>query len=230
MPEEKEDKKVTIGLAVAAGLGGLAGLLVIFALLAQAAAPPPPIIYTCPYCGAEFTTEAELLAHIAAQHPEEPPEVWYTCPHCGATFTTEEELLAHIELEHPEVPPPEGVAEFAYVSPMTVQDIHFGQEVDGIYERYFGTVKVNVQNIGGGEGYCSLKPQFRLWEYGVVVADWADSYLGYTDEFFLAATLAPGETVTFYAHICLGLFPGLTFLHEHRFIGDPGEIILGTLF
>lgn len=64
--------------------------------------PLPPIIYTCPTCGAQFATEAELLAHIEAEHPGEPPVVYYTCAICGATFTTEEELAAHIAAEHPE--------------------------------------------------------------------------------------------------------------------------------
>lgn len=36
---------------------------------------PPPPIYTCPYCGATFSTQAELDAHIESEHPEEvPPE------------------------------------------------------------------------------------------------------------------------------------------------------------
>lgn len=39
---QEDDKKVTIGLAVAAGLAGLAGLLVIFGLVARAARKVPP--------------------------------------------------------------------------------------------------------------------------------------------------------------------------------------------
>lgn len=42
MPEEKEDKKVPILLAVATGLTGLAGLLAIFGLIALAARKEPP--------------------------------------------------------------------------------------------------------------------------------------------------------------------------------------------
>lgn len=30
---------------------------------------PPGVTYACPYCGAEFSTLGELLAHQAAQHP-----------------------------------------------------------------------------------------------------------------------------------------------------------------
>ena len=66
MPEE--DKKVTIGLLIVAGLGGLAGVLALYAL-AQAA----PAVFTCPYCGDEFATEEELLAHIELVHPGMPP-------------------------------------------------------------------------------------------------------------------------------------------------------------
>lgn len=34
---------------------------------------PPPPVYTCPYCGATFSTQAELDAHIQSQHPAPPP-------------------------------------------------------------------------------------------------------------------------------------------------------------
>lgn len=35
--------------------------------------PPPPPVYECPYCGATFSTEAELEDHIAFYHPPVPP-------------------------------------------------------------------------------------------------------------------------------------------------------------
>ncbi|GAI32335.1 unnamed protein product, partial [marine sediment metagenome] len=54
-------------------------------------------VYTCPHCGATFSTQAELDAHIASVHPS----VVYTCPHCGATFATQGELDAHIASLHP---------------------------------------------------------------------------------------------------------------------------------
>jgi len=79
-------------------LAGAAGLW----FLAKKPKAVPPI-YTCSYCGAQFSTEAELLAHIAATHPG--PMVYYTCPTCGATFLTQEELDAHILAQHV----PEGV-------------------------------------------------------------------------------------------------------------------------
>jgi len=44
-------------------------------ILCTVAEEVPPAVYTCPYCGATFSTEAELDAHINAEHPEEvPPE------------------------------------------------------------------------------------------------------------------------------------------------------------
>lgn len=61
--------------------------------------PAPPIVYTCPYCGATFSTNADMQAHIQAVHPEQPPV--YTCPYCGATFTSQTELDAHIQAVHP---------------------------------------------------------------------------------------------------------------------------------
>lgn len=101
MPEV-EDKQVTVGLAIATGLFGLAVVATGVGLLLTRAAPPA--VYTCPHCGTEFATEGELLAHIQAEHPEQPS---YICPHCGGAFWTEEELQRHIELDHPpELPPP----------------------------------------------------------------------------------------------------------------------------
>ncbi|MBA7699821.1 hypothetical protein ES703_108524 [subsurface metagenome] len=104
MPEERkvslEETAIVAGVVVFGTLAALA----IFALTA-APPTPPPIVFTCPHCGAEFATEGELLAHIELEHPEVPPVV-FICPSCGAEFATEGELLAHIELEHPEIPVP----------------------------------------------------------------------------------------------------------------------------
>ncbi len=86
-----------VPVVAALGLAAVAGLA-----FARAA---PPKEYVCPYCGAKFSTEAEALAHVEAEHPEEPPIVYYTCTICGATFTTQEELDAHILAEHPEEVP-----------------------------------------------------------------------------------------------------------------------------
>lgn len=65
---------------------------------------PTPAVYTCPACGAVFTSEAELENHIVNAHPLEPTV--YACPHCGATFTSAVELATHIAMEHPEPSPP----------------------------------------------------------------------------------------------------------------------------
>ena len=35
--------------------------------------PPPPTVYTCPKCGAEFSTEAALQAHMEDAHPPPKP-------------------------------------------------------------------------------------------------------------------------------------------------------------
>jgi len=105
----KEERRISPAIVIIPIGLGLAAVMGIAALAWAAPPAAPPIIYTCPYCGAEFNTEAELLDHIAAEHPEQPPVVWYTCPHCGAKFTNKGELLTHIEAEHPEIPPGTGM-------------------------------------------------------------------------------------------------------------------------
>ena len=66
MPEERRISPALVIIPVALGLAALG----VVAALALAA---PPEVYTCPYCGDEFATEAELLAHIELEHPEMPP-------------------------------------------------------------------------------------------------------------------------------------------------------------
>ena len=69
----KEERRISPAVAIIPVGLGLAAVVGI-AALAWAA---PPKVYTCPYCGAEFATEEELLAHIAAEHPEIPPIAVY---------------------------------------------------------------------------------------------------------------------------------------------------------
>jgi len=54
-------------------------------------------IFTCPYCGATFSTQTDLDAHITSVHPS----VVYTCSYCGATFSSQTDLDAHITSLHP---------------------------------------------------------------------------------------------------------------------------------
>ncbi|GAI80969.1 unnamed protein product, partial [marine sediment metagenome] len=65
-----EEKRISPALAIIPiGLGlGLAAVVGMVAL-AQAA---PPQVYTCPICGAEFSTSEELEYHMATVHPPEP--------------------------------------------------------------------------------------------------------------------------------------------------------------
>ena len=58
--------------------------------------------YTCPYCGATFSTEQELNDHIAAVHPQAGA---YSCPYCSQSFTTLEGLIDHVTAAHPDQPP-----------------------------------------------------------------------------------------------------------------------------
>jgi hypothetical protein len=51
----------------------LSGQILIDAIAAVTPEPPPQV-YTCPICGATFSTQAELDAHMASAHPTEPQE------------------------------------------------------------------------------------------------------------------------------------------------------------
>jgi hypothetical protein len=48
-------------------------MIVAVANMAQAMAPTPK--YTCPICGAKFTTYDELYNHFVTAHPAEPIEI-----------------------------------------------------------------------------------------------------------------------------------------------------------
>ena len=64
-----EGKGISPAVVIPIGLGlGLAAVLGTLAL-AQAA---PPAVYTCPVCGAEFSTPEELEDHMATHPPAEP--------------------------------------------------------------------------------------------------------------------------------------------------------------
>lgn len=72
MPEEI---KIHPGVVIVGGLSlGLAAAVAVFAL-AQAA---PPTVYTCPVCGAEFSTLEKLQYHFTTEHPREQIPIWWT--------------------------------------------------------------------------------------------------------------------------------------------------------
>jgi len=174
--------------------------------------PLPPIIYTCPYCEAEFTTEAALLAHIATEHPGEPPEVWYTCPYCGAQFATEAELLAHIQAEHPVEPPPTEQAEFAYVSDIRITEIG-GRQLKW---------EIDIQNTGLVAGECTVTFHRRVW-VRISSTDkwsgwktWEDGYWYYLQ----TATLQPGEVVTF-----SGRINRTSWQHQYKVTSEAGTLL-----
>jgi uncharacterized C2H2 Zn-finger protein len=58
-----------------------------------------PILFTCPYCGATFGSQAELDAHIESAHATGNPI--FECAFCGATFNTWAERDSHIAALHP---------------------------------------------------------------------------------------------------------------------------------
>ena len=45
----------------------------VMVLKAEPWPPVTPPVYTCPHCGATFSTQGELDAHIASVHPPAPP-------------------------------------------------------------------------------------------------------------------------------------------------------------
>ena len=55
-------------------MGAMIGLTaaVVCISMVQAAAPP---VYTCPLCGATFSSLAELQAHFDSEHPGEPIDI-----------------------------------------------------------------------------------------------------------------------------------------------------------
>jgi len=65
MPEEKRGISPAV-VIIPIGLG----LAAIAALAALAWATPE--VFTCPYCGAEFSSYEELVSHIESEHPGEP--------------------------------------------------------------------------------------------------------------------------------------------------------------
>lgn len=69
--KKKEQGDKVTGKVLMVGLVAVGGYL-----LLKAMQPPPDgeVWYTCPYCGAIFSTQVELDAHIASMHPP-PPDI-----------------------------------------------------------------------------------------------------------------------------------------------------------
>ena len=66
----EEDKMIS---AVATGVMGFAVLMV--GLGMTMAFIPQVTYYTCPLCGAQFTSVAELEQHFQTEHPTQPIEI-----------------------------------------------------------------------------------------------------------------------------------------------------------
>ena len=102
MPEERK-----VSLAETAIVGGVVvfGTLLALAVLTTRAAPPE--VYTCPYCGAEFATEEELLAHIELDHPELlPPSgeileiTWKRCTGADVWYSASNPMPEYTDIIH----------------------------------------------------------------------------------------------------------------------------------
>jgi hypothetical protein len=65
--EENDSRQMMVGMVGMVGM--MVGLTMVTAFLPAAAAPP--VVYTCPLCGAEFASEEELISHFEIEHPSE---------------------------------------------------------------------------------------------------------------------------------------------------------------
>jgi len=71
MVGDKENRIMAEKGRTAAIVVGAGAALVGAYLLATRVKAKPPKDYICPYCGAEFHTYEELVAHVQTQHPVE---------------------------------------------------------------------------------------------------------------------------------------------------------------
>jgi hypothetical protein len=69
--EENDSRQMMVGMVGMVGM--MIGLTMVTAFLPAEAAPP--VIYTCPLCGAEFASEEELISHFEIEHPSEPIDI-----------------------------------------------------------------------------------------------------------------------------------------------------------
>jgi len=53
------------------GVGAITGLTIAIAVMGMYRAA----VYTCPLCGAEFTSEQALIDHFETEHPTEPIDI-----------------------------------------------------------------------------------------------------------------------------------------------------------
>jgi len=85
-------KKAT--LRTVAVVGGAAGAAYLWW---RSRAGAEPVVYTCPECGTEFSSQEELDYHRETVHGV---PIVYTCPVCGAEFSSQAELDYHMEMAH----------------------------------------------------------------------------------------------------------------------------------
>jgi len=53
------------------GIGAFAGLMIMVGVMGMYAPP----VYTCPICGAQFTSMEDMEAHFTSEHPAEPIDI-----------------------------------------------------------------------------------------------------------------------------------------------------------
>lgn len=61
---------------------------------------PKGASFSCPACGASFSSKDELMQH-GKVHMSSTPKQEFKCPACGAAFSTQQELMEHGKKSHP---------------------------------------------------------------------------------------------------------------------------------
>jgi len=59
--------------SMALGMGALVAMTIGMSVISSYT--PQVTYYTCPICGAQFTSEADLISHFEAEHPSEPIDI-----------------------------------------------------------------------------------------------------------------------------------------------------------
>lgn len=73
-----------------------------------------PAAYICQYCNKQFSSQAELEAHIKSVHQQPHP---YVCPYCSERFDYAVDLANHIALAHPYEPAEPSFWPVEYICP-----------------------------------------------------------------------------------------------------------------
>lgn len=186
--------------------------------------PPEAPIYACPYCDAEFATQAELYAHIREAHAGQPPQIIYMCPYCGARFDSLTELQEHMTIMHPPKAPPVYTCPHCGAQFSTEAELNYHIQVahppeappyepppeepppeeipppPELKAQFFMPAELQVRADGPYNGLYQVTFSARITNKGDAAGTyslvWGSNYLGaeYEMESSRIITLAPGES------------------------------------